>query len=70
MAWPDPHSSFYPQAFYTSQNLPHTHPGANFLNAPLKLNLTAQEVINVVAFMKTLTGTNVYVDTKWKNPFL
>lgn len=35
-----------------------------------KLNVTAQEVINVVAFMRTLTGTNVYVDAKWKNPFL
>ncbi len=41
-------------------------PGGN----PQKLNLTAQEVINVVAFVKTLTGTNVYVDAKWKNPFL
>jgi cytochrome c peroxidase len=41
-------------------------PGGN----PQKLNLTAQEVINVVAFIKTLTGTNVYTDAKWKNPFL
>jgi cytochrome c peroxidase len=41
-------------------------PGGN----PQRLNLTAQEIQNVVAFMKTLTGTNVYVDPKWKNPFL
>jgi cytochrome c peroxidase len=41
-------------------------PGGN----PQRLNLTAQEVINVVEFIKTLTGTNVYTDPKWKNPFL
>jgi cytochrome c peroxidase len=35
-----------------------------------KLNLTAQEVMDVTAFLKTLTGTNVYVDAKWKSPFL
>lgn len=35
-----------------------------------QLNLTAQEVDAVVAFLKTLTGTNVYADKKWSNPFL
>jgi cytochrome c peroxidase len=34
-----------------------------------KLNLTAPEVNAVIAFLKTLTGTNVYVDPKWSNPF-
>jgi cytochrome c peroxidase len=34
-----------------------------------QLNVTAQEVINVTAFLKTLSGVNVYTDTKWKNPF-
>jgi cytochrome c peroxidase len=34
-----------------------------------QLNITAQEVINVTAFLKTLSGTNVYTDAKWKNPF-
>lgn len=34
-----------------------------------QLNLTATEVDALVAFMKTLSGTNVYVDTKWSNPF-
>ena len=34
-----------------------------------KLNLTAPEVGAVVAFLKTLTGTNVYSDTKWSSPF-
>lgn len=34
-----------------------------------QLNLTAQEVNSVMAFLKTLTGSNVYVDTKWATPF-
>jgi cytochrome c peroxidase len=33
------------------------------------LNLTAPEVNALVAFIKTLSGTNVYVDTKWSTPF-
>lgn len=34
-----------------------------------KLNLTAQDVNSVIAFLKTLSGTNIYSDTKWSNPF-
>lgn len=34
-----------------------------------KLNLTAQDVNSVVAFLKTLSGNNVYNDSKWSNPF-
>lgn len=34
-----------------------------------QLNLNATEVNAVIAFLKTLSGTNVYVDAKWKNPF-
>ncbi|WP_162128231.1 cytochrome-c peroxidase [Flavobacterium phycosphaerae] len=33
------------------------------------LNLTAPEVNAVMAFLKTLSGTNVYSDPKWSNPF-
>ncbi len=33
------------------------------------LNLTAPEVNAVITFLKTLSGTNVYVDTKWSSPF-
>ncbi len=33
------------------------------------LNLTVPEVNALVAFIKTLSGTNVYVDTKWSKPF-
>lgn len=34
-----------------------------------QLHLTAQEVNAVIAFLKTLSGSNVYVDPKWSNPF-
>ncbi len=34
-----------------------------------KLNVSVQEADAVVAFLKTLTGTNVYTDIKWSNPF-
>ena len=34
-----------------------------------KLNLTIRELNAVTAFMKTLSGTDVYVNKKWGNPF-
>jgi len=34
-----------------------------------KLNLTATEVDALTAFLKTLSGSNVYVDSKWSSPF-
>jgi cytochrome c peroxidase len=34
-----------------------------------KLNFNAQEVNGLIAFIKTLSGTNVYTDRKWGNPF-
>ncbi len=34
-----------------------------------KLNLNATEVDAVMAFIKTLAGSNVYTDTKWSSPF-
>jgi cytochrome c peroxidase len=52
-------------------------PGNNNLDPRLrpngigqKLNLTATEVQSVLAFLRTLTGNNIYTDVKWKNPFL
>ena len=33
------------------------------------LNLNQQEVDAVIAFLKTLTGTAVYTDERWSNPF-
>ncbi len=35
-----------------------------------QLHLNATEVNAVIAFLKTLTGSNVYTDPKWANPFL
>lgn len=34
-----------------------------------RLNLQPAEIAAVVAFLKTLAGTNVYVDKKWASPF-
>lgn len=36
---------------------------------PQQLNLTAQEQEDLVAFLTTLTGSNVYSDPKWSDPF-
>ena len=33
------------------------------------LNLTGAEMNALVSFIKTLSGTNVYTDTKWGSPF-
>ncbi len=35
-----------------------------------KLNLTLSEQTAIIAFLQTLTGTNLYTDKKWSNPFL
>ena len=34
-----------------------------------KLNLTGAEQSALIAFIKTLSGTNVYIDKRWSNPF-
>lgn len=34
------------------------------------LNLTETEINALIAFLQTLSGTNVYVDKKWSDPFL
>ncbi len=34
-----------------------------------KLNFTGTEVNSLISFLKTLSGTNVYNDVKWGNPF-
>lgn len=40
-------------------------PGGN----PQRLNLTNNEKTQLVAFLETLTGSNVYTDEKWSDPF-
>ena len=56
-------------------NLP-SQIGNNNLDARLRpngnirrLNMTAEEKLAVVAFLKTLSGREVYSDEKWSNPF-
>ncbi|MFY7900460.1 MAG: cytochrome-c peroxidase [Chitinophagaceae bacterium] len=51
-------------------------PGNNRLDGRLrnnglgqKLQLTLEEKYALIAFLKTLTGSNVYTDAKWSNPF-
>lgn len=44
---------------------PRLTPGGN----PQRLNLTANEINNMLAFLRTLSGTNVYSDRKWSDPF-
>ena len=34
-----------------------------------RLNLSQAEKDNLVAFLRTLTGTNIYTDQKWSDPF-
>lgn len=34
-----------------------------------QLHLTATEVNAVIAFLKTLSGNDVYTNKKWSNPF-
>lgn len=38
-------------------------------NAVQNLNLTAQQRADIEAFLNTLTGSNVYTDPKWSDPF-
>ncbi len=40
-------------------------PGGNLQ----RLRLTVQEKASIVAFVRTLTGTNVYTDSRWSSPF-
>jgi cytochrome c peroxidase len=35
----------------------------------LQLELTANERAALEAFVKTLTGSNVYTDARWSDPF-
>ncbi|MEO1652108.1 MAG: cytochrome-c peroxidase, partial [Bacteroidota bacterium] len=34
------------------------------------LNMTNDEKVALIAFLQTLSGTNVYQDSKWADPFL
>jgi cytochrome c peroxidase len=49
------------------------NPGLSFLlkqnGVPQNLNLTAQQKLDLEAFLRTLSGKAIYTDPKWSNPF-
>lgn len=66
------------EAITDHYNLPHTGPGPPNPNLdprlrpggrPQLLNITPLEIARLDAFLKTLTGSNVYTDEKWSDPF-
>ena len=44
---------------------PRLRPGGNLQ----RLHLTIQESNSIITFLKTLSGSNIYVDEKWSDPF-
>jgi len=44
---------------------PKLRPGGNLQ----RLNLTTQEIDQIIAFIKTLSGQEIYTEEKWSNPF-
>jgi cytochrome c peroxidase len=59
----------YNDIFIVSGNTsldPRLSPGGN----PQKLQMTQTEREALIAFLKTLTGTAIYTDAKWSNPFI
>lgn len=73
----DPHGNFMHNGeFSTLQQVIDHYSGAipdNILLDPRlrrpALNLTATDKANLEAFLKTLTGSNVYTDPRWSSPF-
>jgi cytochrome c peroxidase len=53
--------------------IPGDNPNLSFFlkqsGVPQNLNLTAQQKLDLEAFLRTLTGKAVYTDPKWSNPF-
>jgi cytochrome c peroxidase len=45
---------------------PRLTPGGN----PQQLNMTQQEKDDVITFIRTLAGADVYINDKWSNPFI
>ncbi|MEM9528050.1 MAG: cytochrome-c peroxidase, partial [Bacteroidota bacterium] len=45
---------------------PRLRPGGN----PQRLNLTEAERSAVIAFLRTLSGNELYTDERWRDPFL
>lgn len=53
--------------------IPADNPSLSFFlkqsGVPQNLNLTAQQKLDLEAFLRTLTGKALYTDPKWSNPF-
>lgn len=53
--------------------IPGDNPNLSFFlkqnGVPQNLNLTAQQKLDLEAFLRTLSGSSVYTDPKWSNPF-
>jgi len=45
---------------------PRLKPGGNLQN----LNMTANEIMSLTSFLKTLSGSDVYTNEKWSDPFV
>ncbi|MEL7020184.1 MAG: cytochrome c peroxidase [Bacteroidota bacterium] len=51
------------------QNVPNLDPRLRPNGNPQRLNMTAAERTALVAFLRTLGGSDVYTNEKWSNPF-
>ena len=62
---------FYNSGVVNHPNLspPLKNPGGPGAGQPRRLNLSAEQKADLVAFMKTLTDTSVTTDTKFQDPF-
>lgn len=60
------HYNQMPQGSDNAQLDPRLKPGGNLQN----LNMTVDEKSNLIRFLKTLSGTDVYTNEKWTDPFV
>lgn len=60
------HYNQMPPAFDNPQLDPRLKPGGNLQN----LNMTIDEKSDLVSFLKTLSGNDVYTNEKWSDPFV
>ena len=60
------HYNQMPQGSDNAQLDPRLKPGGNLQN----LNMAVDEKSNLISFLKTLSGTDVYTNEKWTDPFV
>lgn len=59
----------YNQIYILPQNTNLDHRLVPIVGSPQRLNITADEIEAIKAFLQTLAGSNVYTDPKWSSPF-